>query len=93
MSRDAIRLVIEGRVQGVGFRWWTLGVARSLGLAGWVRNRRVGLVVVLVLGVSAHLGDFVRACSQGPPGAAVTHVHEEMALDDGSSIFEQRETA
>ncbi|MBS0360558.1 MAG: acylphosphatase [Proteobacteria bacterium] len=92
MPRDAIRLVIEGRVQGVGFRWWTVGVARRLGIAGWVRNRRDGAVEILALGDQAQLLDFLRTCSQGPVGATVTHVHQEMADDDGSTAFEQRET-
>jgi acylphosphatase len=44
MAEDvAVRVVIEGRVQGVGFRWWIMKGAAAHGLGGWVRNRRGGL--------------------------------------------------
>ena len=46
----AVRVVVKGRVQGVFFRDWTVETARSLGLAGWVRNRRDGTVEVLLSG-------------------------------------------
>ncbi|HEY3889186.1 MAG TPA: acylphosphatase [Caulobacteraceae bacterium] len=93
MPRAALRLVIEGRVQGVGYRWWALGVARTLGVAGWVRNRCDGSVEALALGEEAILTEFIAACGKGPAGAAVGGVRVERADDDGSTTFEQRETA
>lgn len=47
---DARRLTVRGRVQGVGFRAWTVREAKALGLDGWVRNRRDGTVEVLACG-------------------------------------------
>ena len=93
MARSAARLVIEGHVQGVGYRWWAVDAARRLGLDGWVRNRGDGSVEVLAIG---ELGDIRRlsaACSAGPPGASVRSVKSEAAEDDGSEGFEQRPTA
>ena len=44
MTEKAVHAVIEGRVQAVGFRYWTAREAEALSLRGWVRNRRDGKV-------------------------------------------------
>ena len=44
------RVVVEGRVQGVGYRDFTRRAAERLGVAGWVRNRRDGAVEALLSG-------------------------------------------
>lgn len=92
MAAAARRIVVEGRVQGVGFRWWTVGQARGLGLTGWVRNRRDGTVEVLAVGEANAVERLIAACRQGPSGAAVRSVRAEPAQDDGSMDFEQRAT-
>jgi acylphosphatase len=66
-----LRLAIRGRVQGVSYRWWTVGEATSRGLNGWVRNRRDGSVEALVSGPAAAVDALVEACRQGPPAARV----------------------
>ena len=76
---SAKRLVIAGRVQGVGFREWMLTHARLLGLAGWVRNRSDGTVEALVAGDTAAVEEFLRACRRGPRAAAVDTIEEELA--------------
>lgn len=65
---------VGGRVQGVGFRWWTLRTARRLGLTGDVRNREDGSVEVRAWGTSGKLDDLERSLSSGPPGAQVSEV-------------------
>ena len=92
MNRPALHLTIRGRVQGVGFRWWTAGTAARLGLAGWVRNRRDGTVEVLAIGAADALESLAEACAHGPSAAAVTAVERAAAEDDGSVTFEQRQT-
>jgi acylphosphatase len=92
MSRIAVTLRVEGRVQGVGFRWWTVGEARRLGLSGWARNRSDGSVEILAIGEAAAVGALEAACAEGPPSARVAGVHRRPAEDDGSTGFRQRET-
>jgi acylphosphatase len=92
MARRAIRLRIEGRVQGVGYRWWAVEQARRLGLDGWVRNRRDGSVEVLAIGEPAAIDRLAQACAQGPTGARVAAAARASAEDDGSQGFQARET-
>jgi acylphosphatase len=90
VARRAVRLLIEGRVQGVGFRWWTVQEARALGLEGWVRNLRDGRVEVLAIGEDRALDRLTAACAGGPPGAQVSTVEPTDTDDDGSKGFEQK---
>ena len=92
MSRIAATLRIEGRVQGVGYRWWAVGEAQALGLAGWARNRADGSVEILAIGEPAQVAALERACAAGPPAAWVAAVRRSPAEDDGSQGFRQRET-
>ncbi|HUB48865.1 MAG TPA: acylphosphatase [Acetobacteraceae bacterium] len=75
----AKRLVIAGRVQGVGFRAWMQEHARALGLSGWVRNRVDGTVEALVAGDVASVEELLRLCRRGPRMAEVVSIDEEMA--------------
>jgi len=88
----AERFVVTGRVQGVGYRWWTVGTAKRLGLAGWVRNRRDGSVEIQAAGPADRLDALALACESGPPGARVAAIQRFPAEDDGVSGFEQRPT-
>jgi acylphosphatase len=90
MTRSAARLLIEGRVQGVGYRWWAVEAARRLGLDGWVRNRADGSVEILAIGEASAIEQFSTACGEGPAGASVRAVEVEPAEDDGSTGFQQR---
>lgn len=74
MRDVARRIRIEGRVQGVGFRAWTLAEAQALGLAGWVRNEPDGSVLVLAAGPEARVSELIAELHRGPPGARVREV-------------------
>jgi acylphosphatase len=92
MAQTAASFRIEGRVQGVGYRWWATGQARGLGLRGWVRNRRDGSVELLAIGGDDAVAALEQACRQGPTGAQVTAVIRSPADDDGSTDFSERAT-
>jgi acylphosphatase len=95
MSEErTVRVVIRGRVQGVGFRWWTAGRARDLRLDGWVRNRSDGTVEAVFRGPAGRLAEMLEACRQGPPAGRVTTLEEFAAEPDeaGEGGFEQRST-
>lgn len=92
MTRHAETLRVQGRVQGVGYRWWARQAASGLGLEGWVRNRRDGSVEILAIGAAETIDTLAESCREGPRAAAVTAVERYMALDDGSVGFEERPT-
>jgi acylphosphatase len=89
----ALRLITQGRVQRVGFRWWAVETARRLGIRGWVRNRADGSVEILAIGPVAQLDSFTQACRTGPAAAKVAALLRAPAEDDGTLDFEQRPTA
>jgi acylphosphatase len=73
---------ITGRVQGVGFRFWTRGQAQRLGLTGWVRNEADGSVTALICGPNVAVSTMLERCRSGPPGASVANIETESALLD-----------
>lgn len=72
ISDSRLGVIFAGRVQGVGFRWWTRRQASALGLHGTVRNLPDGTVEIHVEGPGAAVTDFLAAVQQGPTGALVT---------------------
>jgi acylphosphatase len=82
MSDVACRVVIRGRVQGVGYRAWVEYQARLHGLRGWVRNRRDGSVEAVFEGPADVVVNIIASCRNGPPSARVDDVAEEAAHAD-----------
>ncbi len=74
MPDESRMWVVQGRVQGVGFRWFALRQAEALGLVGWVRNQDDGSVEVVARGPSAAIGQMEEALRRGPSGARVVHL-------------------
>jgi acylphosphatase len=77
MSNVIRKVMIQGRVQGVGYRAWVEWEATARGLEGWVRNRRDGSVEALLAGAAEAVEEMIAACRQGPPMARVNAVKEE----------------
>ncbi len=74
LEQRTMSVLITGRVQGVAYRAWASRAAKSLGLSGWVRNRRDGAVEALFSGSAGAVDEMLRRCREGPPAARVTDV-------------------
>jgi acylphosphatase len=90
MSPTCRHVVVSGRVQGVGFRWWARERARALGLAGWVRNLPDGRVELLLEGEAETVRAMLEWLADGPPAARVTGVAAVERAAAGVSGFEVR---
>jgi acylphosphatase len=86
----AYRYVVQGRVQGVGYRYFILRQADALGVSGFARNLADGAVEVLAEGTGAALADFEARLREGPAFAEVASVEREASPDRGSSGFHIR---
>ncbi len=78
-----LHAIVEGRVQGVGFRYFVLEVAELLGIYGWVRNRWDDTVEVLAEGERSALEKLQDALGRGPRGAFVTSVKADWEKPTG----------
>lgn len=88
-DRKSVRVRIEGRVQGVGFRAWVERKAAQHALDGWVRNRRDGGVEAVFAGPAIEVDAMVAECHHGPRSASVTMVRvldEPAAVSQGFTV-------
>jgi acylphosphatase len=89
VERKCVRLRIEGRVQGVWYRGWTVRAASRLGLDGWVRNLPDGAVEAVLSGQDDKVQSMIKRCWNGPPAAVVDAVDAEPFEGDVPSGFRQ----
>jgi acylphosphatase len=84
------RVVVEGAVQGVGYREFTRRAALRLGVAGWVRNRPDGAVEALIRGSPEGVEALIAEMRKGPRFATVESLsvteRSELAEDDGGTF-------
>lgn len=92
MSQKSVHVIIEGRVQGVWYRGWTVEQAQELGLTGWVRNLKNGNVEAVFYGDPQKVDEILERCWQGPPLARVDGVVQTPASTPENNTFEQRPT-
>jgi len=92
MASAAIRcrVWISGTVQGVGYRFSTVQMARQLGLSGWVRNLPDGRVEAVFEGDRAAVEQAIAWCRHGPPAARVSQVDAAAEPVEGLTSFETR---
>ncbi|MDH5563981.1 MAG: acylphosphatase [Nitrospirota bacterium] len=69
-----VHAIVNGKVQGVGFRAFTQDQATQKGIVGWVRNREDGSVELEAEGPRAILDDFLKVLEQGPGLSRVEHI-------------------
>ena len=86
-GQSRLYAVVEGQVQGVGFRSFVLDKAEELGLTGWVRNTRQGNVEVLAEGPRFALEDLLSGLKKGPSMAHVSRVRESWSESTGEYRF------
>lgn len=77
------QITVFGRVQGVGFRYFTQTVAKRYGLVGWVRNNYNGTVEILVEGQQNDLDNFIQSIRNGCSSSHVRKVDIEWRLPTG----------
>jgi acylphosphatase len=85
-----VLVVVRGSVQGVFFRVETRNRARSLGLAGWVRNAPDGTVEAVFEGDADRVESMVEWCRHGPAGASVEDVEVTWGEPEGDEGFSIR---
>jgi DNA ligase D-like protein (predicted 3'-phosphoesterase) len=83
----AVRAVVRGEVQGVGFRAAAVSRARELGVRGWVRNGEAGTVLVHAEGPERAVEELVASLRAGPPPARVAEVALERVTVEGHEQF------
>jgi acylphosphatase len=87
-----VHVLIEGRVQGVWYRGWTVAEAGRRSLRGWVRNLSDGRVEAVFHGPRTEVDAMVDACWQGPPAAHVRRIAVAPCPDAVGPGFHQRPT-
>ena len=89
---DAIRhVMIRGRVQGVGYRYFVEREAQSRDLEGWVRNRRDGSVEAVFSGPAEAVTAMIAACRRGSSSARVEALRDEAGNPDMLNLREAGE--
>lgn len=89
MTAKRFHIVVSGKVQGVGFRYYARDVASSLGLCGWVRNLSGGGVEIEAEGAQSDIDRFIEELREGPALSRVTDVAiQELAVTNNAAGVE-----
>lgn len=85
-----VRVIVEGRVQGVGYRYTMRGVARTASVQGWVRNRADGSVEAEIEGTREQVDEVLAWMAEGPAGGRVDRAQVTDIPATGEHGFEVR---
>ena len=67
-------IIIKGKVQGVGFRYWLYKAAIERNIGGWVKNKMSGEVEALLIGNETEVNNIIKFCKKGPPSSEVAKI-------------------
>ena len=90
MSEICRHVLVSGRVQGVGFRWYARETAERLGLGGWVKNLTDGRVELLLEGREPAVEAMLVWLERGPPAAHVKNLEVVERASEGLTTFSVR---
>ena len=84
-------LVISGKVQGVGFRYWMQNLAINNNIGGWVKNRSLGDVEALIIGQEKEVQKLIKQCKIGSSSATIQNIqindYNQNYSEKGFNIF------
>ena len=84
-------LIISGKVQGVGFRYWMQNLAINNNIGGWVKNRSLGDVEALIIGQEKEVQKLIKQCKIGPSSATIQKIqindYNQNYSEKGFNIF------
>ena len=84
-------LIISGKVQGVGFRYWMQNLAINNNIGGWVKNRSLGDVEALIIGQEKEVQKLIKQCKIGPSSATIQNIqindYNQNYSEKGFNIF------
>ena len=84
-------LVISGKVQGVGFRYWMQNLAINNNIGGWVKNRSLGDVEALIIGQEKAVQKLIKQCKIGPSSSTIQNIqindYNQNYSEKGFNIF------
>ena len=84
-------LIISGKVQGVGFRYWMQNLAINNNIGGWVKNRSLGDVEALIIGQEKEVQKLIKQCKIGPSSARIQNIqindYNQNYSEKGFNIF------
>jgi len=84
----AVKIIVKGLVQGIGFRYYCYRAATELSINGYAKNLFNGDVEVFAQGEKGLINDFIKKINTGSPYSKVTSVHvEEKKYDDNIKSF------
>lgn len=87
-----VRLMVSGRVQGVGFRYFVKQIADQLHIKGWIRNRDDGRVEIMAEGTERQVGSFIRQVRQGTFLARVEDIEIHICAPQNDTAFDIKAT-